>query len=225
MSAIVDLRKLSLIGLLTLLSLFFLVGWAQADPNRGRDGRQSGQRDFRDSRYRLNRTYPARGVIVPALPRDRHVVVHGGTRFYFSAGTWYRPQGPRYTVIVPPVGLIVPVLPPHYATIWVRGVPYYYANEIYYGHRGSGYVVVDQPREEVSEAPPAAEKMFIYPRLGQSEELQADDRYACHRWAVDQTGFDPTQSFTGSETRRGEKRADYQRAMGACLDGRGYTVK
>jgi hypothetical protein len=68
--------------------------------------------------------------------------------------------------------------------------------------------------------------MFVYPRLGQSEKQQADDRYACHRWAAEQTGFDPTKpQDETAERRRLEKRADYQRAMAACLDGRGYTVK
>jgi len=68
--------------------------------------------------------------------------------------------------------------------------------------------------------------MFIYPRQGQSEQVQADDRYACHLWAVDQTGFDPTQPPGSSpESQKTDKRADYQRAMSACLDGRGYTVK
>ena len=68
--------------------------------------------------------------------------------------------------------------------------------------------------------------MFIYPRQGRSEKQQADDRYACHRWAVDQTHYDPTQP-PGSvpETQAGQKRAEYDRAMRACLDGRGYTVK
>jgi hypothetical protein len=43
---------------------------------------------------------------------------------------------------------------------------------------------------------------------------------------VSQTGFDPTQPPGGSpEPQKIEKRADYQRAMSACLDGRGYTVK
>jgi hypothetical protein len=108
----------------------------------------------------------------------------------------------------------------------VRGVPYYYANEVYYTHRGSGYVVVEPPKEEVSQSPPPVEQMFIYPRLGQSEQQQADDRYACHRWAADQAGFDPTQPpGSTSADQRIEKRANYQRAMGACLDGRGYTVK
>lgn len=233
MTAVIDLKRVLLIGLLVLLSIVLLGGWpAEArrggdDGRGGRDGgdRRGSQREFRDSRYRHDRYYPVRGRVYHALPRDHRVVVHGKSRFYFSAGVWYRPHGSYFTVAVPPFGLFVPVLPPYYSTIWVRGVPYYYANEVYYAHRGSGYVVVEPPQEEVSEAPPPAEQMFIYPRMGQSEKQQADDRYACHRWAVEQTAYDPTQSFTGSEIQRGEKRADYQRAMGACLDGRGYTVK
>ena len=182
-------------------------------------------RHFHDARYHHDRSYPIRGEVVRVLPHDHRVLVHGGSRFYFSGGVWYRPQGPRFTVVVPPVGLFVPFLPPYYATVWVAGVPYYYANEVYYAHRGSGYVVVEPPREEPSQAPPPAEQMFVYPRLGQDEKQQADDKYACHQWAVSQTGFDPTQPPGGTQTQRSEKRADYQRAMGACLDGRGYTVK
>jgi len=127
---------------------------------------------------------------------------------------------------MPPIGLFVPFLPPYYSTIRLGGIPYYYANEVYYAHSGDGYVVVGPPKEEVSQELPPAEKMFIYPRQGQSEQVQADDRYACHLWAVDQTGFDPTQPPGSSpESQKTDKRADYQRAMSACLDGRGYTVK
>ena len=213
-----------IIGLmLSLLSGMMLSGWtrvAQADDQRSR------YREFRDSRYHHDRSYPVRGQVIRELPRDYRAVVHGGSRYYFSGGVWYRPQGSRFAIVVPPVGLFFPFLPPYYATIWVHGVPYYYANEVYYAHRGNGYVVVEPPKEEVSQAPPPAEQMFIYPRLGQSEQQQADDRYACHRWAVDQTGFDPTKPPGGTpEVQKIDKRADYQRAMGACLDGRGYTVK
>jgi hypothetical protein len=188
--------------------------------------RRADERRFHDSRYQHNRDYPARGQVFGQLPHDHRVVIHGGARYYFSGGAWYRPQGPRFSVVVPPFGLFLPFLPPYYATIWVRGVPYYYANEVYYAHRGDGYVVVEPPKEEPSQTPPPADQMFIYPRLGQNEQQQADDRYECHRWAVSQTDFDPTQpSGSMSEPQKIEKRADYQRAMGACLDGRGYTVK
>jgi hypothetical protein len=82
-----------------------------------------------------------------------------------------------------------------------------------------------QPAPSVT--PSSTEKIFVYPRLDQSEELQAKDRYECHRWAVSQTNFDPTQPSAGDipEALRNQMRADYQRAQGACLDGRGYTVK
>ena len=216
-------RRYLALGLMpALLSGILLFGIAQTAQAADRGGRD---RQFRDSRYQHDRSYPARGQQIRTLPRDRRTVIHGGTRFYFSGGVWYRPQGSRFSIVTPPIGLFISFLPPYYTTIWAGGVPYYYANEVYYAHRGSGYVVVEPPTEEARQAPPPAEQMFIYPRLGQSEQQQADDRYACHRWAADQTGFDPTQPPGASETRGSKKPADYQRAMSACLDGRGYTVK
>ncbi len=35
--------------------------------------------------------------------------------------------------------------------------------------------------------------IFVYPSKGQSQEQQDKDRYECHRWAVQQTGFDPSK--------------------------------
>ena len=73
---------------------------------------------------------------------------------------------------------------------------------------------------------PLVEKLFIYPRQNQSDQQQATDRYECHRWAVGQTGFDPTQLTAGpQDDSKGLRRADYSRAMTACLEGRGYTVR
>jgi hypothetical protein len=37
-----------------------------------------------------------------------------------------------------------------------------------------------------------AQQLFIYPQRGQSPEQQQRDRFECHQWAVQQTGFDPT---------------------------------
>lgn len=37
----------------------------------------------------------------------------------------------------------------------------------------------------------AEERIFVYPAQGQSDQQQAEDRYHCHRWAVEATGFDP----------------------------------
>jgi hypothetical protein len=120
-------------------------------------------------------------------------------------------------------------LPFYYQTIWVGGYPYYYADGTYYAPTADGYMTVNPPQGAVNQVPPSApsvERLFIYPRKGQSEELQARDRYECHRWAVSQTHYDPTQPNSGVPgTQLNQMRADYQRAMGACLDGRGYTMK
>ncbi len=37
-----------------------------------------------------------------------------------------------------------------------------------------------------------AQDMYVYPAKGQSEQQLSTDRYQCHRWAVTETGFDPT---------------------------------
>ena len=104
--------------------------------------------------------------------------------------------------------------------------PYYYAP--YYSP--STVIIREQPPvyflPAPSVAPSSTERIFVYPRQGQSEELQAKDRYECHSWAVSQTSYDPTQPTSGMpEAQLNQMRADYQRAMGACLDGRGYTMK
>ncbi|MGZ6290915.1 MAG: DUF6515 family protein [Syntrophales bacterium] len=182
--------------------------------------------EFVDSRYNHNHYYPARGHFVDELPRGHHVVVHGGTRFFFFGGVWYRPYGTRFEIIAPPFGIVVPFLPPYYTTIWVGGIPYYYANEVYYVQNPGGYMVVEPPQGEVVQAPPPVGQLFIYPRKGQNEQQQANDRYECHRWSSGQTGYDPTQPPGGMpQAQMTQKYADYKRAMSACLDGRGYTVK
>ena len=63
-------------------------------------------------------------------------------------------------------------------------------------------------------------KLFAYPRNGQNPTQATFDRIECERWASGQTGFNPTQSPDDAQ-----RLATYQRATGACLEGRGYTVK
>jgi len=181
-----------------------------------------------DSRYGHNHYYPAHGHYVRRVPGGHYSVAHGGVQYYYHGGAWYRPWGPRYVVVGPPVGVFVPFLPPFYATVWVGAVPYYYANSVYYAAAPGGYVVVDPPQDPVAEAPlPPADQVYVYPRQGQDERQQSDDKFACHKWAVGQTAFDPTQPPAAGlgQAQIAQKRADYQRAMAACLEGRGYTVK
>ena len=34
--------------------------------------------------------------------------------------------------------------------------------------------------------------VYVYPKPGQSQESFESDQYACHNWATQQTGFNPT---------------------------------
>jgi outer membrane lipoprotein SlyB len=144
-------------------------------------------------------------------------------------------------------------------------------------------------------------QVYFYPKEGQTTEQQSRDHYECYNWAMQQTGFDPSQSsipperrvkvvpmpppghdtavlaITGAvlgaliagprhagagaligagsgaaagavsdvtrqqyaqqmdeaynrrdqalDTRYDEKARDFRRAMGACLEGRGYSVQ
>ena len=107
--------------------------------------------------------------------------------------------------------------------------PYYdsYYNSSYYAP--SLVVIREQPSvygQPVPSVLPTVGRIFVYPRKGQSEELQAKDRYECHSWGVSQTGYDPTQPTSSMpRAQLNQMRADYNRAMGACLDGRGYTMR
>jgi hypothetical protein len=173
--------------------------------------------------------YPRSGYVVGGLPYGYTTVTRWGSPYYYGAGAWYRPYGPRFVVVAPPLGLVVPYLPPYYTTVVVGGVPYYCAGDTYYQSVAGGYAVVAAPQGY--EAGPQSvadyeDDIFVYPRRGQSESRQSDDRYECHRWAVDQTGFDPTRALEGAQEESGSgTRSDYQRAMTACLEGRGYTVR
>lgn len=182
-----------------------------------------------DDRHGHDRYYPPRGARVPSLPDGYRHYRHDGQSYFFHGGVWYQPRGTRFVVVRPPIGLIIGVLPAFYTTLWFGGVPYYYADDVYYRWRPDlhGYIVVDPP-DDADRTPAASgtDDLFVYPKNGQSQEQQAADRYECHSWARSQTGFDPTEPRGGvpaSDT--GQRRADYLRAMTACLEARGYSVR
>ena len=55
--------------------------------------------------------------------------------------------------------------------------------------------VTPPPTRAVSDAPlPPTQRIFVYPASGQSAEQTDRDRYDCHLWAVEQTGFDPSRA-------------------------------
>jgi hypothetical protein len=170
--------------------------------------------------------YPRHGVVVNVLPATPAVYWRSGVNFYFSSGVWYRPQGSSFVVIAPPIGLIVPLLPDVYETRVIGSTTYFYSGETYYRAVPEGYVVSKAPGTVVTSTDASSDKVFYYPRNGQSAAQQDEDRYQCYEWAVEQTGFDPTLPDGGVSTSDGRRaRADYGRAMDACMDGRGYTMR
>jgi len=223
-------KTTAVLPVLLLVCLCGMTSVAHAD--RDHDG--PGRNGVLDHRYNHDHYYPARGSYVRELPRGYYASNYRGSPYYFHGGVWYRSYGPRYVVVRPPVGIRLGILPPFYTTVYFGGVPYYYADDVYYRWypQEQAYVVTDPPEgsESTTAAPsaaaPSSSDLFIYPKNGQSEQQQASDRYECHAWAKKQTGFDPTQPLGGvDESQSASKRADYQRAEGACLEARGYTVK
>lgn len=220
-------------------------GWRNGGP-RGGPPAMGAPRDFRgqdnhdrryfeergyrfDGRYGHNRYYPPRGYIAPTLPRHYRLIPYRGVPYYYDSGIWYRRGGVGFTVIVPPLGIMVPALPPYYTTLYVDSTPYYYADGVYYVWRRNapGYEVVAAPNDGRIDANASVpDELYIYPKEGQDEDQQNTDRFECHQWSVGQTGYDPSQPGGNVDSgAHAEKRAAYQRAMTACLEGRGYSVK
>ena len=176
-----------------------------------------------------------RATVVPVLPHEHFEAQYEGRRYYFARGVWYRQRGPGFVAVDPPLGLFVPILPPEYTTLWVGGVPYYFADRVYYVNRGPvrGYEVVAAPPDEfvarasaAAAPPPTGSQLFLYPDRGQSPARQRADRSACRAWAMRKTGFDPAIAQTAAvSARSAARRADFDRAIEACLEGRGYTVR
>jgi uncharacterized protein DUF6515 len=202
-----------------------------------------------DSRYNHGRYYAPVGTVARTLPGEYRSYYHHGSPYYFSGGVWYAPRGVGFVVVTPPIGLAIAVLPPYYSTVWIGGIPYYYADNVYYtaAPDQSGYVVATPPDDGAQgapQAPPdgsadpnaqggsyaqgapqAPSDLIIYPKQGQSKDQQAADEYECHNWAKGQTGFDPTQPNGGVASGDADRaHSNYDRAMAACLQGRGYQV-
>lgn len=220
--------KLLMSGCLTLSVLALWNGTAAGvEPRVEHNGRL----EVLDDRYHHGHYYVPRGTVVHELPAGYRPYWFHGSHFYLVGGVWYAPGPQGFVVTRPPAGLVVTVLPSFSTTVWIAGVPYYYANDVYYrwAPEQNGYVVVDPPAgaDQPGPAPTAAgEDFYLYPKNGQSPEQQSADRYECHSWSRNQTGFDPTQLNGGVPPEQtSARREQYRRAMTACLEARGYSVK
>lgn len=211
----------SLAAALAAVTLLGTAMGAQPGPDRraGPDARRPAVPQFRtphirfDGQHLHNHYYPVRGYVVPHLPSGSISIAFGGSSYYFHGGVWYRPAGTRFVVVLPPIGIFVPILPSAYVTLWIGGTYYYYANGIYYAAAGTnGYVVVEPPAEASAASAATVPEPVIYPRNAQSAEQTEADRRECNRWATTQ----PSAMNDASV---------FQRAVAACMDARGYTVR
>ena len=142
----------------------------------------------------------------------------GGALALAAAGTVIAINSqPRYSY-APPVYAQPVYAAPVYAQP-VYGAPVYAAPPVQYAP-----APVYAPQVEyapVQRVASSGTDVVAYPSRGQSSDQQGRDRYECHQWAVNQSGFDPsyvTQYTTSANTE------SYRRAVGACMTGRGYGV-
>ena len=130
--------------------------------------------------------------------------VHGGGAWHGGHyGGWYGSRGPGY--FWGGVGLGVGL-----------GLAGYYASPWY---AEPDYVVVDPPVVYSAPAPvpyravaPVNAAPVIYPRNGQTAAQTEVDSNACSQWA-------------GSQPHATTDSSVFQRAIAACMDGRGYTLR
>jgi hypothetical protein len=130
---------------------------------------------------------------------------------YWGGGYWHGRLWP-HTFYWTGTAWFLAVLPAACVTYWWAGVPYYYYDNAYYvwSPAEEGYVVTDPPPaigDDSANARGADVDLYAYPKNGQSDELQVQDRRECEQWAGTQAGV------------------DYRRAVAACLEGRGYSVR
>jgi hypothetical protein len=211
--------------------------WNRDDNGRGREWQEQQQRDARERNERDQRWQRERQDRWDDRRGDGRWDRGWDRRWDGRPDPWaMRPAPPVYVVPTGPpprrwayprprYGAVVPVLPWAATVLVVGGATYWYCDGVYYRRLAAdaGYDVVDGP-SEVGDGRIVDVRLFVYPRNGQGAQQQASDEYDCHRWAVDQTGFDPTTEGAWN-TQSLEQRDDYRRAQTACLDGRGYTVK
>lgn len=137
--------------------------------------------------------------------------------------------GPVYA---PAYGSYVGALPVGAVSITVGGGRYWRHGGVWYRPWGPRWVVVappvvygpppvivqERPAVVVEEGPPPVKippskpDPIIYPRNGQSAQQTEADRQECNRWATTQ----PSAMADASV---------FHRAVEACMDGRGYTMK
>ncbi len=153
-----------------------------------------------------------------------------GARWSFDLSLGFPIAGPGYYG-GPAYGGYVPALPAGAVGVSIGGGHYWRHGGTWYRPWGTRFVIVappvyygqpvivqEQPAVVVEQGPPPVKlppsrpDPIIYPRNGQSAEQTEADRQDCNRWATTQPAAMADASV-------------FHRAVEACMDGRGYTMK
>jgi len=205
------------LGIMAAAAIMLATATAEARPRHDHHG------GHRGSSFSVHIGYGP-GYFVPRLPLGYARVGVGGMNYFYSGGIFYGSAPRGYVMVGAPIGAVVHTLPPAYEVVMMGPATYYQSGAAWYSWDPGvgGYRVVSPPP-----APPdvgteyAANEVYFYPARGQDERQQEQDRYECHRWAVGESRFDPSVSQQPDNVHRYK---DYQRAITACLVGRGYTA-
>lgn len=182
------------------------------------------------------------GQVITALPSGTRSVPYGGHDYFYGSGIWMLPAaGGRYVVALPPPGPVVAELPAGYQSYWVGPDLYFYANGVTYireltgGYRvvsaqaGAAPAAANQGTQDTDEAAPRrvrkvskgkVDGLYVYPARKQGKAQTRADRQACIAWGREEADYDPA---TDAEDEQAFE--DFQRAVSACLEARGYTVR
>jgi hypothetical protein len=152
--------------------------------------------------------YPGYAWFLPLLPFGYATFWWGGFPYYYYNNLYYT-WNPGYN------GYVVTDPPPVAGTDSGDG-----SDASQYSSDDASQYSGAAPSPQAGAQTGAAGDVYVYPRSGQNDQQTSNDRYECHSWAVNQTGFDPTRGAQQSGTS-----ADYRRALIACLDARGYTAR
>lgn len=168
-----------------------------------------------------------------------------GSSYYYRDGRYYNNHSGRYTSVSAPLGARVSFLPSSAISIAYGSNRYFRVGLTWYLGRNNYYEVIERPPVVVErqiiveqqvqvQAPTQAEyqrdyepsyaeqqpNLVIYPASGQSENLQDKDNYECYRWSKNESNYDPTEPYQDLDNRD-----IYIRAMTACMESKGYTVR
>ncbi len=167
---------------------------------------------------------PPFGIIIPILPYGYSTLWWRNEPYYYADDVYYvRAPGGYRVIEAPPIDeVIVEDQPPTSVTVTSPPTARPVAPVVAQQPAAPSVTgnAVPTPTYAPSAVAATPETLFVYPKGGQTATQTSFDRIECDRWAVGQTGFEPSQPSADPARRGG-----FLRAVAACLEGRGYTVK